>query len=94
MFRFKYDIPHALSFDASEQVEIQPEALTRIGEMKTLDKLLTGNKTNKKEILIFIGAGVMIGVVVGIMLVATGMVDIMPATASTPLPPLPPIPSR
>ena len=92
LFRFKYDIPHALPFDDDEKVEIDPEALTRLGEMKTLDKLLSGKKTNNKELLMILVAGVVIGAVVGIALVATGVISVVP-----PIPeaiPLPPLPTR
>jgi len=76
LFRAKFDIPFALPFDEGEEVEIQPEALTRIGEMATLDKILKPRKTSWQEMMIYIALGLALGIVIGFVIVATGVIPI------------------
>jgi hypothetical protein len=97
LFRAKFDVPFALPFDENEEVEIQPEALTRIGEMATLDKILKPRKIGWQDMIIYIALGAMIGLILGIVIVATGLLPIgqsVPAGQTIPLPPTPtPTPS-
>jgi len=92
LFRAKFDVPFALPFQEGEEVEIQPEALTRIGEMATLDKILKPRKTSWSEMLIYIALGIAIGIVIGFVIVATGAIPIG-QTAPAPSYTIPPAPT-
>jgi hypothetical protein len=92
LFRFKYNIPFALPFEEIEEVEIQPEALTRLGELATLDKILKPRKTSWQEMMIYIALGLALGIVIGFVIVATGAI---PIGQTTPAPSyiIPPAPT-
>lgn len=83
LFRAKFDVPFALPFEEGEEVDIQPEALTRIGEMATLDKILKPKKISWQEMMIFIALGVAVGLIIGIVIVATGLLPLGQATATS-----------
>jgi len=91
LFRAKFDVPFALPFEEGEEVDIQPEALTRIGEMATLDKILKPRKIGWQEMIIYIALGIMVGVIIGFVIVATGAIPI--GQTGTPTYIVPPAPS-
>jgi hypothetical protein len=89
LFRFKYNIPHALPFGEGEEIDIQPEALTRLGELATLDKILKPKKVGWQEMIVYILLGAAVGVIVGFALVATGAIPIGETAAATVIPAAP-----
>jgi len=93
LFRAKFDVPFALPFEEGEEVDIQPEALTRIGEMATLDKILKPRKTSWQEMMIFIALGVAVGLVIGIVIVATGLLPLGQSAQAIAMPTIPPVPT-
>lgn len=94
LFRAKFDIPFALPFDEGEEVDIQPEALTRIGEMATLDKILKPRKTSWQEMMIYIALGLALGLVIGIVIVATGLLPLGGSAGGAPAYTIPLPPSQ
>lgn len=84
--RFKYDVPHALPFAEDEQVsEVQPEAITRIGSMKTLDKLMNPqNELFNKTVVIIILVIAALCFLIGVMAAGSGAISFGGAAASVP----------